>query len=120
MGLAVLLALGLNLWLLRRLSPEEKLVGAHAPWLVLTLMAGWLVPGAAYGYLKRLPSWRSTIRVRPYDPIATEDRHVQSVITKKSFVSSDPTQTNGPTVTILLPYPGLTVAVGGKDIHSVR
>lgn len=50
-GLAVLLALGLNLWLLRRLSPEEKLVGALAPWLVLTLVAGWLVPGAAYVFL---------------------------------------------------------------------
>jgi len=50
-GLAGLLTVGLNLWLLRRLSPEERLLGALVPWLVLTLVAARLVPGAAYVFL---------------------------------------------------------------------
>ncbi len=47
----VLLTLGLNVWLLRGLSPEERLAGGLLPWLALTLVSAWFVPAAAYVFL---------------------------------------------------------------------
>ena len=47
----VLLTVGLNAWLLRGLVPEERLAGALLPWLGLTLVSAWCVPGAAYVFL---------------------------------------------------------------------
>ncbi len=48
---AAALTLGLTKWLLRGLTGEERLVGAIAPWLVLTLVAARLAPGVDYLFL---------------------------------------------------------------------
>jgi hypothetical protein len=48
---AAVLTLGLNAWVLRRLTSEERLAGAMIPWLVLTLVTAWFVPGASYLFL---------------------------------------------------------------------
>jgi hypothetical protein len=48
---AAAITLGLNAWLLRRLHPEERLIGALIPWFGMTLVAAWCMPGAAYAFL---------------------------------------------------------------------
>jgi hypothetical protein len=48
---AAVVTLALNTWVLRRLTSEERLAGAMIPWLILTLVTAWYVPGASYLFL---------------------------------------------------------------------